>query len=195
MEKISFNEKDFRSIITQYNKSSGYENKIITDKTKPIHFIIASAGGMIKNNDENEIFFQLNYRTYFPSVSRSTSLNIGLNYFIYKYAETGNSLNRNKIFYTSTLISLPLQIQKNILNKNIRPYAFAGLSVNYSKVTDDKNNAQIQSGFQKNFGIGLLYGAGIEVDIYKGLMLKSEYRYEIFSHLILFGIGYHFSKH
>lgn len=38
--------------------------------------------------------------------------------------------------------------------------------------------------------MNLLYGAGIEIDISAGVYLKSEYRYEAYSHPIVFEIGY-----
>ena len=195
IEKTSFNERDFRTIISAYNKSLGVETIILPEKKKTFHFIIASAGGMIKSSDENEFYIQAIYRTYFPKVSRSTSINIGVNYFQYQFSEINVNYPYNKINYTSNLISLPVQMQQNILNKNIRPYFFAGFNASYFKAVDEKGNSQIQKGFQKSFGIGLLYGAGIEADIYKGLMIKSEFRQENYTHLILLGIGYIFSKH
>ncbi len=119
-------------MISDYNNSLGSENKITIVKKKLTHFIIASAGGMIKNSDEHEIYFQGIYRTYFPKISRSTSLNIGINYFNYKHSEiTGNYYYSAMRSYKSTLISLPVQIQENFLNKNIRPYAFAGFNLSY----------------------------------------------------------------
>ena len=86
-----------------------------------------------------------------------------------------------------------MSLQQNLLNKNFRPYLFGGFNVGYLKVVED-GVPVLPNGLQNNFGIGLLYGAGIEVDIYKRFMLKCEYRNELYPHLILFGIGYNFSK-
>ena len=147
---------------------------------------------MIKNSQEKEISFQAIYRSYFPKISRSTSLNGGLNYFNYHYLDV-NKYGYQKNFI-NTLISLPLQIQQNLLNKNIRPYVFAGLNLSYVKLVDDKGVTQLDKGLQRNIGVGMLYGAGIEADIFKGIMLKSEYRYENLPHLIMVGIGYNFSR-
>jgi len=61
-------------------------------------------------------------------------------------------------------------------------------------MVDDKKNSLIEDGLQMNYGLGILYGTGIELDINKRIMLKSEFRYQLFNHLILFGIGYKFSK-
>lgn len=188
--KIAFKELDFIKVITQYNTSKGSESKEVKYDEKNIHYSIVNIGGGGKK-DEYEFFFQAMYRLYYPKISRSTSLNFGLNYYNYQFHESfGSSTSKFK----QSLISLPLQFQQNLLNKNIRPYLFAGLNLSYTKIVDDRNNSLIEGGLQKSFGLGFLYGAGVELDLYKGIMLKSEYRYEIFNHLLLFGIGYNFSK-
>lgn len=189
-QKIPFKEIDFIKIISEYNASKGYQSKEVTYNEKIIHYFILNIGGGLKKG-ESELFFQAMYRLYYPKISRSTSLNLGLNYFNYQFPELNKSNTSN---FKESLISTPLQIQQNILNKNIRPYIFLGLNFSYLKIVDDKNNSLIKDGFQRNYGIGILYGAGIEIDLYKGIMLKSEFRQELFTHLILFGIGYNFSK-
>jgi hypothetical protein len=156
------------------------------DFIKRVNFVIVNVGGGIKK-DENEFFVQGNYRIYYPNISRSSSLNIGLNYFIYHYPALYNKKT------TQTLTSIPLSFQQNLLNKNFRPYLFGGFNLGFQKVVENGVSI-LPNGFQKNFGIGLLYGAGVEVDVYKGFMMKCEYRNEIYPHLILFGIGYNFSK-
>jgi len=190
-QEIPFKEIDFIKIISEYNASKEYESKEVTYDEKNIHYFILNIGGGL-NKDESELFFQAMYRLYYPKISRSTSLNLGLNYFNYQFSELSNSNTTSD--FKESLISIPFQIQQNILNKNIRPYIFMGLNFSYLKIVDDKNNSLIEGGFQRNFGIGTLYGAGIEIDLYKGIMLKSEIRQDLFTHLILFGIGYNFSK-
>lgn len=192
IENASFRDKDFISLVTDYNKAVNAENKIITSKRKPVHYIIASAGGMIRSSEEKEVSLQGIYRRYLPTLSHSASLNIGINYFNYHYRGLNKyNISKNLI---NTLISLPVQIQQNFLNKNVRPYAFAGFNFSYVKQVDDKGVTQLDKGLQQSIGVGMLYGTGIEADIYKGVMLKSEYRYENFAHLIMAGIGYNFSK-
>ena len=189
-QKIPFSEIDFIKIISEFNASKGYKSMKVTYDEKNIHYYFLNIGGGVKK-DESEIFFQAIYRLYFPTISRNTSLNLGLNYFNYQFSKSAYGTTS---LYKESLISVPFQLQQNILNKNIRPYLFTGLSLCYLMAVDDKNNSFIENGFQKNFGIGFSYGAGLEIDIYKKFILKSEFRNEIFNHLILFGIGYNFSK-
>lgn len=190
LKNIEFKENNFIKVVSDYNTSKGSESKIVSYKEKRLNYVIVNVGGGFKKN-ENEFFFQGMYRIYYPKISRNTSLNIGLNYFNYQYLE---SYRNNSYKYTASLTSIPFQIQQNFLDKNFRPYIFGGLDFSYLKVVDNNNNSILYSGLQSNTGIGLLYGAGIELDIYKGLMAKCEIREEVYIHLLLFGLGYNFSK-
>lgn len=71
IEKTSFDENDFIALVTEYNNSVNSDNKVIAIKRKPVRYIIAYAGGMIKNSKEKEVYVQTIYRTYFPKISRS----------------------------------------------------------------------------------------------------------------------------
>lgn len=184
---VEFNELSFIDIIGQYNKSEGADYEITKTSNKGKNFWII-IGGLGFGNEESEFFLQFNNRTYFPRFSRNTSFSTGLNYYNYQYTDT--ALNTE---VTQSLISVPFQVQHNFLNKNIRPYAFTGASLSFLSINDEDGNSIIEdTGFQSDFGLGFMLGAGIEVDLYKGLMLKSEFRHETFTHLILFGIGYYF---
>ncbi len=189
-ENIQYTENNFISVLTKYNASKGSESKLVAYKEKKINYILLNIGGGF-GKSESEFFIQAMYRTYYPKISRSSSVSIGLNYYKYHYSEL---YNERSYQFTKTLTTIPVQVQQNIFNKRIRPYVFGGLNLSYLKIVDSERNSLLKDRLQNNFGIGLLYGAGIEMDIYKGLMLKSEYRNEIFQHLFLFGIGYNFSK-
>jgi hypothetical protein len=183
---VKFDQKNFIKIVSEYNSLKGYANNIVAIKEKKIDFLLVNIGGGFKK-DESEFFVQGIYRIYYPNISRSLSLNIGFNYFNYQYPA----------FYkkrtTQTLISIPFMFQQNILNKNFRPYVSGGFSLGYLKALT--NGVYIvEKGFQNNFGVSISYAVGAELDIYKGFMVKCEYRNEVFPHLFLFGIGYNFSK-
>lgn len=174
----------------------GSTSQLLTTKEKAVHFVLANIGGMYKNSSNHELFTQLMYRTYFPKINRSTSLNIGIDFFKYQYA----ARDKTRLFgtigalrnYTATLISVPVLIQQNILNKKIRPYLTGGFNAAYYKLIDEQGISYLLKGFQRNFGISVLLAAGIEVDVYKGLHFKGEYRHEIYNHPVIFAIGYRF---
>lgn len=144
-QKVPFEEIDFIKIISAYNASKGYESKEVTYDEKNIHYFILNIGGGLKM-DESELFFQAMYRLYYPKISRSTSLNLGLNYFNYQFSDLlVNNIQASDV--KESLISIPLQFQQNILNKNIRPYIFMGLNLAYLKIVDDKDNSLLREGF------------------------------------------------
>ncbi|UKM64982.1 porin family protein [Flavobacteriaceae bacterium GSB9] len=184
--KVSFKESDFIETVTKFNTLKGYESRDVRYKEKTIKYFIAMAG-VGTGKYEQEFYYQAMYRIYNPKISRSISVNLGVNYFNYEYSKEGFSIEQS-------LISVPLQFQQNLLSKNIRPYLFVGPNFSYLNRDSSDNRLNLDKGFQKNFGVDFLYGIGLEIDLYKGLMLKSEYRHETFSHPILFGIGYNFSK-
>lgn len=191
IEKLFFRPQNIVDLLLDYNGKENSEIIIPIEKKAAQHFIITDLGGMYKNSLENEIFFQAIYRTYFPKISKSTSLNVGASVYLSKYY-----LNYwgDKIPLKRTLFTAPLQLQQNLLNKAVRPYIFGGFNLSY---VQEKNNSGIvisETGFQRNFGINLLWGGGIEADVYKDLRLKTEYRYENYSHLIAAGFGFCFSK-
>lgn len=186
---VEFNQRSFIDIIGNYNKSKGANYEVIKTNDERQNFWIIT-GGLGFGNEESEFFFQFNNRLFFPKFSRNTSFSTGLNYYNYQYTDTQLDTE-----VTQSLISIPFQIQHNFLNKNIRPYIVTGASLSFLSRNDEDGNSIIEeTGFQSDFGLGFILGAGIELDLYKGLILKSEYRHETFTHLLLFGIGYHFMK-
>lgn len=192
---IEFKEQIFIEIISKYNTSQRSDFDIIKTKEKPVNFLILTAGLGFGDSSESEYFAQFTNRVYFPKFSKNTSLNIGLNYYNYRFTIPRAVSLGSDFEATQSLISVPIQLQHNFANKNIRPYVFMGTNISYLSVNDDEGNSLLDdSGFQSEFGLSFLYGAGIEIDLYKGIMLKSEYRHETFTHLVLFGIGYNFSK-
>lgn len=196
IQNSNFSDQNLINIISYYNKSLNAENTLLKSQNKSAHFIIAGFGGMVKNSTNNEIYLQAFYRSYLSRISKSTSFNIGLSYYYNRYSFNPypGYIYSTDSKYKRTLISIPLKLQQNFLNKFIRPYIATGFNVCYLKYVNEKGVSQIEKGLQNNFGVGILYSAGIEADIYKGLMLKGEYLNEIFSHMIMFGVAYNFSK-
>jgi hypothetical protein len=191
IEKLFFRPQNIIDLLLDYNGKDNSEIIIPVEKKAAQHFIITDLGGMYKNSSENEMFFQTMYRTYFPKISKSTSLNIGASVYLSKcYLNYWG----DKISLKRTLFSAPLQIQQNLLNKMVRPYIFGGFNLSYVQEKTNSGIIVLERGFQRNFGINLLWGGGIEADVYRGFRLKTEYRYENYGHLIAAGIGFCFSK-
>lgn len=189
---LSFDNNSFVKTITAYNKSQNSETKLIININKSKSFLLAYAGVGIPSNTEKEFFAQGIYRVFMPSISDGLSLNTGFNYFNYEYSNP--IYDRQNLSFTANIYTIPGQLQYNILNKAVRPYIFGGLSLLYIDAKDVNGDDVIEKGLQSSFGINYNYGAGIEASVYKGIMLKAEYRHEALRHLFLCGIGYNFSK-
>ncbi len=210
-----FNENTFVKLVSEYNGSKQSINEVIAYDNKTINQYLIFLGSSIpKNSQEKEVFFQALSRVYFPRISKSTSLNFGISYYIYKsQVSTSDSGNYNDDYgnphvytnyqihnYKLDLLSIPFQVQQNILNKKIRPFFYVGFDLNYAKGMDSYNKTtKIDNHYDvtrtenydystKGFGVGFLLGAGIEADIYKGLMLRAETGYNLAS----IAVGYRF---
>ena len=195
---IEFSESNFIKVINDYNASKGVESKQTAYLEKSIGYYIGFVGGGFVSN-ENEIFGQFYYRKFFPKISQNTSLNIGLSYYFYRYLDPIivkyiPQIEMIDSYTNFQLVSVPLEVRQDLLNNKIRPNVFAGFNFSYASKTNNLSIYKNNDGFQNNFGIGLIYGVGIEADITKQIMIKAEYRKEIFDHLLLFGIGYNFSN-
>ena len=195
LEKISYHEKDFINIIAEYNTTEGSKNEYFNFKSKPRNFIIASIGYNYANSLNNEIGIQVMHRTYFPKLSRSTSLNIGLNYFKQNYSMTYKDIYTTLVVpYTYHLFSIPVQLQENLLSGGIRPYIFLGANFSFVKRLNENGQEDLPQGLNNNWGFAFLYGGGVEANLYKGLMFKLEFRFENYDHMALLGLAYNFSK-
>jgi len=183
ISRMNFNEGSILQIVSEYNTSKSSFSIPTLVKKSNVSFLILNVGMGRGTGDKKETYVQGIYRVYFPKYSKSTSINTGISYFKYRLSESYNGKVTN---YSPSLISIPLQVQQNLLNKNIRPYLFAGLNLCYLKDASAPNFYI--------YGIGLIYAAGIEADIYKGVMAKIEARYELYRHPLSIAIGYNFSK-
>ncbi|ADY53007.1 hypothetical protein Pedsa_2462 [Pseudopedobacter saltans DSM 12145] len=180
---IGFNDKELIKIVSLYNNQESSKNIVIQKNVDKLTFLVIGLSGMYKNNNEQEYNASVVYRSYFPSLSQSTSLNIGLNYYY-------NIHTNNRDKFKRQLYTLPLFLRQNLLRKSIRPYVDIGLNVSYieDKFFDTNRNA-ISKGFQQDYGLGFLVGGGVETDIFKHFQIKAEYKFENYNHLLMAGFA------
>lgn len=194
-ENLDYDGKTFINLITGYNQTKDSESTILVPKEKAVKYFTVY-GGYANGTFETDrnLFFQSNFRVYFPSISRTTSINIGLNYISGQFNNTTEYSYKTVVdTYSRQLISVPFTVQQNFATKSWRPYIFGGFGFANIKLTDDKNSSIIDKGFQRDSGFSMVYGAGMELDLYKGITTKVEYRSELHS-FYLIGIGYNFMK-
>lgn len=193
-EKLTYSENNFIDLVSAYNNSVGSPNDIMLAKEKPVSFLLATVGAGLQQNDGKEIFLHTAHRTYFPDLSRNTSLNVGFNFYASKYTEliTINFYDY-EFNYTSLLFTVPVEVQHNLLNNAIRPFVSAGFTFAFNSAKDQFGNSENRI-LKNKVGVRPVYSGGVEADLAKNFMVKAAYRKEVFSHLVLVGIGYNFSK-
>ena len=182
-DRIGFNDKDLINTVSLYNNQESSKNIIINKRVEKLRYLIIGLSGMYKNDNEQEYNASVVYRSYFPAISQSTSLNIGLNYYY-------NIYTRDRAGFKRQLYTLPLFLRQNLLRKSIRPYIDIGLNISYieDKFLDTGWNVN-SKGFQQTYGVGFLVGGGIEADIFKQFQIKAEYKFENYTHLLMVGFA------
>ncbi len=190
VQRISFNQEDILTIVKKYNSSKNVVSEVFSHKTPTSTFIIAGSSGNFLDKNDIEGLVTVFYRLYYPRISKSTSINIGLQYSYRQRTAYNDFSEKYRPSYSA--ISIPFLIQQNILNKKIRPFLRGGLSLAYIKADNqDSSVLQVDEGLQQNYGMTILYGVGLEVDLFKGLMFKTDfYKDAPLDHLITAGLAY-----
>jgi opacity protein-like surface antigen len=182
---VRFKEDYIFETVVKYNELKKVKTKDLRTKNKSANLYLISAGSSFQK-DLTEYSGQFIVRKYSPKISKSTSLNFGVNQLESRIRSKDEEVKLS-------IFSIPFYIQQNILNKNVRPYIFTGASFNFVKI-DHNNNPIAEIFLNRPNRMSFLYGAGLEIDIYKGIYLKSEYRVDLYSHPVTFGIGYIFNN-
>ncbi len=197
VERITFSDKGIISAITEYNNFKLSTNEFKKSVKNSASFIIAGAKGMLLNSTNYEYSVDGYCRIYYPNISRSTSINLGISYnyrnYSYVIKSQVNSNYNSSNEYTYNYFSLPMFFRQNILNKNIRPAIYGGINFYYLTATDINNKSLVGKGFQKEFGFGVAFGLGIEFDILKQFMIVGDFHRDTINHLATVGIGYKLS--
>lgn len=182
-DNINFDDDDLIRVVSLYNNQASSKNVVVKRNIEKQQYLIIGFGGMYRNNNKQEYNASVIYQSFSPDISQSTSINVGLSYYYNIYLSDGYKFKRQ-------LYTLPIFLRQNILRKSIRPYIDLGLNLSY---IDDKifgtNLSTIPKGPQQNYGLGFLVGGGVEADIFKQFRIKSEYKFENYSHMIMVGFA------
>lgn len=190
LDEIPYTTASFIKQVVTYNQQQGNSIQLPPKpiRTPFVSFLVAGAGGVIKNGYENEMTGSISWRLYNPHISRTTALNIGVSFFRYRHLEN-YKINVRQTF-TTLLYSMPMTVQQFFSPGRLRPYVFIGLNFSIIHTADDFGVRYNDRDFNRNYGLSMAGGAGIEWSVYKGLMIKGEWRFENYRHLIMPGIAY-----
>ncbi len=186
--KTDFDEKDISRLILDYNKLFDSPAQIVKKEPENKRFWIAGASFKKTKECPYGIWGFINYRLYVTDFSRSTSFNIGVHYYNYQF-KTPYYTSYSFVTSTRNIVSLPVFVQQNLLNKKVRPYLFAGFNISYINSKADKPGYEDVNGFQRSYGFNILGGAGMEWNLLPNLMVKADYRYENVLHGFMGGVA------
>ncbi len=89
------------------------------------------------------------------------------------------------------IYGVPFTLQYNFTRGRVKPYIDAGLSLDYLE-TKGVLDYSYRKTHDNGFGIGFIIAAGVEGYVTKRLMIKADWRYELFLHYPTLGVGYFF---
>lgn len=195
-ENLIFSEKQILEIVRKYNScknSNMVEARKVSSLKTTVKQLVLYVGTM-KSGIKKDFIADLSYKLYFPKVSNNVSLNFGSNY-IANISKFNDNSYVDKVQYIDA-VSLQLLIQYNLLNKNIRPYIIAGVSyvALYSGRYYTYPNYVPIANYNVVKGVASYptYGIGLEANLLKRLVIKSEYKVDFVSHLPTIGLAYNF---
>lgn len=181
-KKMKFDDDYFVEIVSEYNTFKGADGQDLRVEKKSDNFLMFNAGLGVEGGGSS-YYGQVLYRKYIPHLSRKISMNFGMSYYNHQFQERNKNVKRS-------LLSIPVKFQHNFFQGSTRPYVFAGFSFNYFDTSEKYNHSFSRKRLERKYGLDVLYGAGIEVSVFKQMYMKVEYRREAYVHPLLFGIGW-----
>lgn len=198
---VNFNEQALISFFSSLEKCNGTfsSTQISYSKPKTERYILLTAGAFALDN-KSEISGQALIQFLWPSFSKKTSLNTGLSYSRNsKETTTPYSLGKIKDKLVTELYEVPLVVRYNILSRRVRPYIYGGAAVGTKRELETVSKVssfetETFSADHSSFGATVLLGGGIDVSVWKNLVINVDWHYDLISHLPVIGIGYRSNK-
>lgn len=192
VEYLNYNQTSMAGYVDRLNKCilPSEQNTIVYKKDRSYLNIFVYAGAMPLGS-RYEFTGRIIGRFTIPSIDKNMSVNVGLNYMMNKKStpvQVSNTAEYKNIEYKN-IYSVPFTIQYNFIQSKIRPYIDAGLSLDYLDKATKRDYSQKKT-YDKQFGVGFIIAAGIEGYITNRLMIKADWRYELFMHYPAVGIAY-----
>ncbi|KHJ36903.1 hypothetical protein PBAC_29390 [Pedobacter glucosidilyticus] len=203
VEFVEFNRPSILNLIKRYNSEKGSNTDVIQIIKKPVLFLISGGGIGYQISQNKEWFAESKVRMFFPSMSKSFSLNTGVRYHNLDFEISDNlgTFRNYNYFLGTSLIEVPLELQNNFLSGRFRPFGTLGaslsyLSIDFSRLPQNLNyeNTKRQSlaimGDKEGLAASIIYSLGVEWNLLDNFMLKGLYLQNRNGESILFGLYY-----
>ena len=190
VETMTFSERDVAKFVQKANNclqpgsSSLMHIKKAKMKYKGVYLF---AGGIPLGKLGNEVMGQLMVRYVSPSISRNASLNIGIGYTRYgsRTTTTVYTLSSRENRSVTELYGIPIQLQYNFSRSWFQPYFYIGFGAVYEKEqqfvkNNDFGTITSTTTSKNQAGATVPLGLGIEIYPTSHLLIKADFRYELF---------------
>lgn len=196
-ENVRFNEKEIANFIFDVNHCLSPNTTSINNYKKPktIANVVLFAGALPLGK-QSQLTLDAALRFNSPQISKKAFLSIGFHFaHTIKIETTHYGTASYKRTATYTDFSVPLTLQYNFFDGPIRPYITVGFGVGNFKQDFTNDNLPYFASYEKStnqFEIPVIGALGIEANVYKGLFIKAEWRYEFLLQLPAIGLSYNF---
>lgn len=182
-ELVRYDEKEMANFVFDLNNCASPNSVSLNHYKKPKTNtqIVIFAGGISFGN-QSQVTAEALFRLSSPQISKGGVLNIGLHFSrTVRIDKTKYGYLTYKRLGTYTDLSVPLYLQYNFLPGPIRPYVIAGFGLGDFRQEFTNDNLPYFASYapaNSQFGVAIIGGIGIEVNIIKQLMAKVDWRYE-----------------
>ena len=192
IDQVAYNDRQLSQFIINLNRciEPAKQSESFYHKTKTTSDFIVFAGALPLEKT-GQYTAEAIWRIHYPQISRNFSVNIGFHFS--NTIKFSNDLTYYNIPSSTTtryeIMEVPMTMQYNLTHGIIQPYLGLGLSVAYY---DEHSFSFAGNSDYNRVNLGVIFEAGIEARIYKGLMAKAAWRYEFILQYPAIGLAYKF---
>lgn len=187
VERVNFRENEIVWYIADLNKCKypSDTTEILYTKARFERTIIGYVAGL-PLGERWEFTGQIILRFSTPSISKSTSLNVGLGFW---YLNERSEMRFGKEWdHITQYVGIPLTIQQNFGKGAVQPYIYAGVGLAY--IREKSVYIDLQGGYKSKFVATVGGGLGVEASVGKRVGIRADWRYELILHYPVIGITY-----
>jgi hypothetical protein len=201
LERLVYSDQSISHFVKDLNHCVSPATQVIEAKKAKWekHFQVY-AGGIILGTHRSQTTFQAFLKLINPETGRKFSMYAGISYVNFNDRSFDYIYGPGKVFkdFNSKLFSIPIIFQYNFTKGIIQPYVNGGVSLanlkeNTVQTYHNSFGEIFTNSFQNNrTGVAILMAAGIEVFPISNLIIKAEWKYELYFQYPVAGIAYQF---
>lgn len=201
LERLVYSDQSLSHFVKDLNHCVSPATPIVeAKKTKWEKHFQVFAGGIILGTHRSQTTFQAFLKLINPETGRKFSMLAGISYVNFNDRSFDYIYGPGKVLkdFNSKLISIPIIFQYNFTKGIVQPYINGGVSLanlkeNTVQTYHNSFGETFTNSFQNNrTGVAILMAAGIDVIPISKLIIKAEWKYELYTQYPVAGIAYQF---